>query len=153
MHKLERSCCEVGCWESFAGEANCCGGEDKMRGSESGINERSEKKKAVADGGGIGDSGGGCEGGVNATLRWKINKMEKEMKMLMELSKVQEQTIIEQKAQFKYLIEKQQAALAQKKNVKNKMKVIYEEIMGKQVKQVKEQEELVLRGNFDMEKD
>ncbi|KAH7818106.1 uncharacterized protein MONOS_4711 [Monocercomonoides exilis] len=120
-------------------------------GSKSWISERSEKSEAVVNGGSIDDTGGSCEGGVNATLRQKINKMEKEMKMLMELSKVQEQTIIEQKAQFKNLIEKQQAALAQKKNVQNKMKVLYEEIMGRQVKQVKEQEELVLRGNFDME--
>ncbi|KAH7822711.1 uncharacterized protein MONOS_15852 [Monocercomonoides exilis] len=79
--------------------------------------------------------------------------MEEETKMLLELSKVQELTIIEQKVQFKYLIEKQQTALAQKENEKNKKKVLYEEIVGRQAGQAKEQEELVLRGNIDIESD
>ncbi|KAH7817045.1 uncharacterized protein MONOS_16041 [Monocercomonoides exilis] len=123
------------------------GGEDKRRGSKSGIIERSEKNEAVANGGGINDICGG-EGGVEATVLLKINKMEEETKMLLELSKVQELTIIEQKAQFKYLIEKQQTALAQKENEKNKKKVLYEEIVGRQAGQAKEVEEQVLRGDI-----
>ncbi|KAH7830261.1 uncharacterized protein MONOS_13538 [Monocercomonoides exilis] len=73
--------------------------------------------------------------------------------MLMELSKVYEKMIIEQKALFNEVIETQQTALARKKQEQKKMKASYEENVERQVGQVKEQNELVLRGNFDMESD
>ncbi|KAH7817553.1 uncharacterized protein MONOS_15832 [Monocercomonoides exilis] len=98
---------------SLAGEENCCGGEDNRRGANSGIRERSEKNDAGVNGGSIDDTGGSCEGGVNTTLWKKINEMEKETKMLMELSKIYEQMTIEKKALFNNVIEKLKTGLVQ----------------------------------------
>ncbi|KAH7826200.1 uncharacterized protein MONOS_1036 [Monocercomonoides exilis] len=111
---------KAGSGVSVVGEANSSGGEGGGGGSEgtrSLISERSEKNSAGTSGG-----GGGAEGGVDASVRQKMNKMEKETKMLMALSKVQKQTISEQKALYNEVIEKQQTALAQKKQEQKKMK-------------------------------
>ncbi|KAH7814776.1 uncharacterized protein MONOS_10266c1 [Monocercomonoides exilis] len=74
---------------------------------------RSEKK-------GVGTNGGGgvCigyEGGVDATVRSKMNKMEKETKMLIALLNVHIKTICEKKGLFNEVIAKQQMSVAQKK--------------------------------------
>ncbi|KAH7815770.1 uncharacterized protein MONOS_3752 [Monocercomonoides exilis] len=117
----------------------------RKRGNEI-IDQREIREEQCGANGGIGVSGG--EGGVDASVRQKMNKMEKETKMLMELSKVQEQTISEQKALFKEVIEKQQTALAQKKQEQKKMKASYEEKVERLVVQVRELEEREVQVDF-----
>ncbi|KAH7819651.1 uncharacterized protein MONOS_14702 [Monocercomonoides exilis] len=66
----------------------------------------------------------------------------------MALSKVHVQTICEQKALFKEVIEKQKTGLVQSEKKQKKMKVSYEEKMERLVVQVKELKEKMERGNF-----
>ncbi|KAH7817738.1 uncharacterized protein MONOS_13867 [Monocercomonoides exilis] len=74
--------------------------------------------------------------------------MEKETKMLIALSKLQKWMISMQKAPFNEVIEKEQTALAQKKQEQKKMKASYEEKVDRLVVQVRELEEQVLRGRL-----
>ncbi|KAH7823424.1 uncharacterized protein MONOS_3663 [Monocercomonoides exilis] len=92
--------------EANGGGGGGCG----SRGTRSGISKRLEKKGVWVNGGsGCSQSGGGR---ADATVQWKINKMEKETKILMELSKAHEHMIIEQKALLNEVIVKEQMILA-----------------------------------------
>ncbi|KAH7829960.1 uncharacterized protein MONOS_428 [Monocercomonoides exilis] len=68
--------------------------------------------------------------------------------MLIALSKLQKWMISMQKAPFNEVIEKEQTALAQKKQEQKKIKASYEEKVDRLVVQVRELEEQVLRGEI-----
>ncbi|KAH7815796.1 uncharacterized protein MONOS_16143 [Monocercomonoides exilis] len=91
--------------EANGGVGGGCG----SGGTRSGISKRLEKKGVCVNGGGGGSQSGG--GRADATVLWKINKMEKETNMLMELSKAHEHMIIEQKALLNDVIVKEQMIL------------------------------------------